>query len=563
MQDKKIIEQMSKVRDSLDAKKKKREAYIEEQTILATYYANALTGGDFSYCSDQLAEYLKDYFLRGVSIAEEVIKQAVLKEYLNTSKHYGSLATLCTTAADQKAYIELGSLLKQFHQTIEAQETLNKHNGKIAIAEKYQFTENEYKVTDAAQYVRDWLDGFNAAEGYIIRVCKESPETLEKVFDELKDDAESQKLIDLMVKTQNEFTPEDETSHILLTLSFVYKQKLLNSNSHQNTAAVLDEAFDIGILDRVLGKKDWYTTFKSRTLGTNPLRYIKNSEVIAKVCMQTTGENRDYFIRLIFDYTLVVELAPRKAIFEGALKLLKKYLGNGAPKGEQASSKSILNKRVIIVANEDIRIDYYLASMNNDIEALVDLAWKRNPKMFKELFLCELGVVDEQLMEGATRKREKFYRDLLNHNHMVLHDDYQTLLSAVNKVFTGERHRLQVVAEKKIETQTPMLMYPQKPTINQDSYIEEGTTPKPASIISAAESKEPKSTSTSTISDFFSFFTSKEPKPDAKNKKPWYVFETFAEKKSEQKTSQQKSPEVKIEEQDAVTETAHSFYDKL
>ncbi len=417
------LELVGKIRKALDAVvvNKERQLHLINE-ISKLYTINPREGGlIFNY--DALNTYLEDYFVRDIYAADRFLVMAFCEDYPNfmqtLEKKYPGNNEINVVGVSEKK--------KQLLEYLNAS-----RDAWVTLSDPYYTVLNKkdtipFRLSDILGYIGDWINGNLSARLYIVRAIRADVNEFLTAIDELvrtKQSRNANKVINGMIE---ELSSNDEWEDKKFITRLKYKQGIIEKNVPQIVES-LQKALFYGVLETTFTHlKDFYE-LENLTI----LRAIENPNLLHEIHALLSDKGRYRIGRSLFE-SFFEESNQREGTKKAIIDTLVK-LKPIATKNEEDIKPIQLNNRTIIKFNEDITIDYYLASLKQDVETMIDLGKNKNKEMFKRLFTYEMEVIDS-LKLNDWQDRLDFYKVLMGKPDMRLYDYYNDCLNLLGLVF--------------------------------------------------------------------------------------------------------------------------------
>ncbi len=423
---------IEQLRLTLCIKKNDGKNYTEEQTKLGVCYAVPVDLGGMEYSADKAEQYLEDFIYLGVVEAEDFILRALedrkIHPDINAITRYksiifpgGFLSEGCTIHQVPYDQNNHQALLKIFYEYYTRTGSFDKKTARLYhyIGDPLDPEQIVYDLNHAYKYVNDWLDGITTAESFVLRVIYEDFSQITTIFENLHNPHHYEKLLDLICQTQADL------NDIKLTWLLKLKKDILQ-NKHRG-AAILEEAYNMGVLPQLIEDICKHPTLSSKC-NISDLYAIDNIEVLSQVAINFSQQDqRDQVARMLFENS-----DDKRDNSIAALRALKAHYD---PELQAEQDSQNLKTEGHVIRNDYIFIDYYLFSLLEDVDQLLDLAWKKNPLVFLELFCIEMGYM-RNAKKDLFLKRKDFYTKLMNHTDMQRFYGYDRCKKTIDSVYS-------------------------------------------------------------------------------------------------------------------------------
>lgn len=417
-------------------KKDERSVLKKEDAhnVLSQLYLFDEKQGGLPYKIKNVRNYLQDYLLFNVAAAEDFIKRSIKEnpektieevKRINEEELPNAVKAMKSSGLSIESITAQVENLKVFfsNELIEKSYTVPKEIEAKAL--RYLGVAEDpilYNINNIEQSIHDWLTGVEPAEEFIILAMQENFREVINTVNKIETEKDSSRLLALLVKHQNRLNPEDEK--LLLTVKYrkeILKDSLTPFKTAEAIASILEDADNLGLLYELISPNSSNVNSRIRILNHDVLLHIKNEKVFLKVCQ--------YFkvpAVLLYHYGLMPNLQNKLYLFVEALKTMKLPRENGEMSLDNRMEQPVNqpSQSGVVKLEEDIRIDYYIASLSKDKEMLLELAYEKNPKMFTDLFTFEMmhgypaNLFASEDAYQILKKRQEFLIDFIRHPDM-------------------------------------------------------------------------------------------------------------------------------------------------
>ena len=280
-----------------------------------------------------------------------------------------------------------------------------------------------YNIIDGETYIRDWLNGIESAGKYVLKMLEEDADRLTYFVNRSCSSQDIDKLSDFILNH------DEERSTVFA--SKLLEKKIISSKDPLQIAMILENIYDNGFIEKVFGETEKNTT-KNVLLHLSAFSHVNNPNVLTAFCNLLGKED---YRATIYQLFLISISGLNQAVIAACLSTLQQ--GQKLVQNEEVKPK--VDEGIVVRSDKDISLDYYTASISENIEALLDAAspLKGDPKRFIELFTQELTHLREDVNSSFTglKKREQFYRDLMNNQEIKRYYVYANCVYQVNLSF--------------------------------------------------------------------------------------------------------------------------------
>lgn len=414
----------------------------------------------YRYNKNNLDDYLQDYLDRNISSAEEYCIQGLVDKQLIDfpEKHFNFNRLSSDNQAKLKA---LFLVAKNRSQPPENLDELSFHYLEMDDDPK----KIVYHQEDLFKYLQDWLRGVHFAEKHIKRASREN---LDFFMDVVENG--SKKLLGFRGK---EFSDQDKKRIYQLVMEFLpaedvmvkkfeilgLKQAILQAKNPEEGASILLIILTKNYATEILGDGITHNEFSSKLIETSAFCYLEDKVLLANFCNHFNFENKKSIAAKIYSFTLVTKCGD----FPNGLDRLKDFEEKRKSRLGQTLSvkpRAVLDTNAppliaVKCANqEEISTQFYIASLTQDVQVLVDVGYK-NGKDFHELLMTEF----QQLSHPSTNKkaleiRTKFYQRLMAESDMRSLRTFGTLKETLIKAYQAKNltvPEFPVITQVKIE----------------------------------------------------------------------------------------------------------------
>lgn len=453
------------LRSQISEKKLAELDITEPQSELSLYY---LSPGDYNFpyqnSKSDIWGYFDDFLYRDIFAAEEYVRrsmhakftqdyitnQIIQNPHFNRKNHIIFMALAGQTADSRKAEEEKIALLQQENL---AYHYLGLEEDPLRIIHNFQ---------DTPKYIQDWLNDIGPAEGHVVQSIISSPQEFFNIAERYPEGKQTE-ILNLMIKNlgasvvgllkcSKAMLSSRDRAFLAGTLQdannlgvleqvlgerespisqSIIKNKVLNAikdfDTLVNVACHLqlykDAIFQLVSQDAVMASiHDLDGLIKTTDyLGLSVLQTAYLIHRLALGKNSFSQEDKQTFVSAIAKLEKLAcpekleQLEPvneEKAPEQPEQILADKSVADSTKKPkidkllEAASAKNLIDpESTFIRFNEDITLDFYIASLKRDIPALLDLAFTKNPKLFTTLFCAELRTccADQELFFNASR----------------------------------------------------------------------------------------------------------------------------------------------------------------
>lgn len=411
--------------------------------------------GGYTYSFDERREYIRDYVISGILTAEEFIKRAINENHVEVTHTLelikeGITSGKISTREMQYRIREIERLIENRPENKEVKDIIeNLESAKMQLEYHYIGDESDpdriiFNINDTSRYVKDWLKGIGNAKDYVDQAIREDYTKLLPVIAQ-SNPKDADLLIDLLLEHLNRI---DDENAIMIILGLNAIREIMKAEDPQAIAVSLESAASSVGLDSVLENKLIANIFSSQLLKRNALPYINSTTVLLDVCRRLGQQNYDAIAKQIFDACLNDNFNKKHVDFIDVLKFLKKDneqqetgpvvkvlreapamkdVSLWEPKEERDLTGIItaemggmqrvkVGQRIKIKLEEPIHFDFYVNFATNNFKALADLAFEKNPSLFKELLTQALAVLsnDRAMLAIKWKFLQNLFAELTN-----------------------------------------------------------------------------------------------------------------------------------------------------
>ncbi len=428
-------------------KKQNKEDYSEPQSQLSMYYLLSKEEGGMTYTPhpDCITYYVIDFLYHDIYAAESFVREG-LKDIL-MNKEDPSFRSVDFDPENQALYKRIKYCANSRERVMQASinqtnyqtymtiwQECNEMRLTVSIKEQqeralhYLGLEEDperviYNREQAATYVHDWLAGIAPAEDYVIKVIKEDPSRVIALLEQLDDSKQFDQLLELVLKHQ------EELKDVQFMVAFKFKKAMRTIHDASERAAILAEAYDLGVLNEVMGAPGSY--LYQLILNQPILASINNPDLVVTIALHLGEAHKKEAIGILFHHALTLSAEQLEA---GKLGFYLMVFYTLKTHWDQPHIPSTLDQLSI---QQDIAIDYSIASLLRNLNDMLDLAWKRNSTLFCELFCRELAELKATSSSEQLIDRQDFYQALMQHPDMLNFPHFGKCRQAVESAYAA------------------------------------------------------------------------------------------------------------------------------
>lgn len=416
-------ERLQSLRKIIDEKVDRDEVNLAKEDLALCYLLSDTPGEGMSYNKEEIADYLFDYFVTEINGAENFVKRA----FFDNIKFVNQELKKLKPKMSENSINEINKLIEEYKEKINYHYIgLEEDNDRI-----------EYKKEDINNFVTDWLLGVNNAEEYIRQFLNDDFYKFLSILNTIQDPTDTEKLLDFIIDNMSE---ERELEDVRVAASLKQQQRILKTVDKKQLEIILNECTSLGVLADVCKNVAVNDILKDFLFLKNGIIEITDSTLIVALHQQFKFDTSQ-----LFNAYLKWEHVHNRATLKQALLELNAYEASSIASVTEPTktstarfledAKEILPPRVDMKLNADIELEYYAASVNKNHEALLDLAFLKNPTLFTTLLLKELSLfLNKEATSYSFSERKSFYDLLVVKSEMHQLSGYEDILSLLVKV---------------------------------------------------------------------------------------------------------------------------------
>lgn len=391
----------------------------QAKSELALYYLVERKGYSFTF--NNLKDYLEDYLLRDITVAEEYLITAA---EVDQTRFRAAVASLATTIAPRyvQGLGELGDKIVAKANT-KKQTAIRYEEIRYVGCEDIGVRPEVFDKKHINKYLVDYLSGEESAKNLVLQGAQDYPEDYARVLSSIANSEDCKKIMGLLV------AQPERTKALRSLIVKTAKGLMCFSCSPFEMAQAIETILPTGVLGDVL-EDTTLKDYRSLILENNAISYISSVNNFVAV-VKLFG--LQHFNKVAAGLFKSLFIFSAKDSTENAFNVIFNHLLelNKIAISLTADVPSILSGQRHQA--KDITLDYYLASMKAKITDLVYLATQSNPEMFKELFLAEIDLIKRHDLNGKIfRDKKVVYTHLLP--LLKAYRYYDILVASVNQL---------------------------------------------------------------------------------------------------------------------------------